>query len=316
MTTRPVSFSPGDASAPTGRAVPTPREVEAIGVIGLDIGKSGRATLMNQIGAALGIPPGGWHRQARLFDGDDVRLRWLLASLANQHQARLIANNLARAGRYVHVNLMLTMVSAAREFDRSLTAQGTELVETYHCGGLDFLWDNKQRLGLPLSVTNAWKPVPAFTNLETNHLVHPARIPAYDQLMAYGAQIASSFSYSLQRSLRRELGDQATPVLAAASRLAVVVWQAYAFLAPGGNPYDAKKPLRDQLGQHFGHGSALGYYVHKAKEKEEKRTPSLDDILTDHSLDHLEWLQSAKTRAAETFFLEQLLKRARELLPS
>jgi hypothetical protein len=42
---------------------------------------------------------------------------------------------------------------------------------------------------------------------------------------------------------------------------------------------------------------------------------SLDDIVTDHTLDHLEWVRSAKTRAAETLFLERLLKRARELLP-
>jgi hypothetical protein len=91
------------------------------------------------------------------------------------------------------------------------------------------------------------------------------------------------------------------------------VWQAYAFLAPGGSPYDPKKTLRDQLGQHFGHGTALGYYAHKAEE--EKRPPGLDDILSDHSLDHLEWLHSAKPRAAETLFLERLLKRARQLLP-
>ncbi len=34
--------------------------------------------------------------------------------------------------------MMLALVSAAREFDRSLTATGTALIETYHSGGLDF----------------------------------------------------------------------------------------------------------------------------------------------------------------------------------
>lgn len=314
MTSERPTFSSGDSSAPMGSAVPTPREVEAIGVIGLDIGRDGRVTFMNQIGAVLGIPPGGWHGQAKLFDGSDVRLRWLLAKLADQRQAKLIADNLARAGRFVHVNLMLTMVSAAREFDRSLTANGAALVETYHSGGLDFLWENKSRLGLPHAVTQAWRPVPAFTNLETNNPVHPARIPAHDQLVAYGAQIASSFSYSFQVSLRREFGDQAVPTMASVSRLALLVWQAYAFLAPGGNLYDANKRLGDQIGQHFGQSSALGYFAQKARQ--EQRPPSLDDILTDHSLDDLEWLRSAKTRAAETLFLEQLLKRARRLLPN
>jgi hypothetical protein len=313
MTAQRLSFTLSDASTSAGAAVPTAREIEAIGVIGLDIGKSDRVALMNQIGAVLGIPPGGWHGQARLWEGDDIRLRALLARLANPHQAKLIADNLARAGRYVNVNLMLTLVSAAREFDRSLTARGAALVETYHSGGLDFLWENKKRLGLPHSVTKAWRPVPEFTNLETNNPVHPAKIPAYDQLMAYGAQIASSFSHSFQQSLRREFGDQAIIAMAGASRLALLVWQAYAFLAPGGNFFDSKKSLRDQIGQHFGHASALGYYADRARE--EKREPSLDDILKDHSLDHLEWLRSAKTRVAETLFLEQLLKRSRELLP-
>lgn len=246
------------------------------------------------------------------MEGGDVRLRGLLARLADQRQAKLVAANLARAGQYVHVNLVLTLVSAAREFDRSLTATGAALVETYHSGGLDFLWENKTRLGLPHSVTKAWRPVPAFTNLESNHTVHPAKIPAYDQLMAYGAQIASSFSYNFQHNLRTAFNEGAATAMASASRLALLVWQAYAFLAPGGDRYDAKRPLRDQLGQRFGHRSALGYYATKAQH--EGRPPSLDDIVVDHALDHLEWLRSAKTRAAETLFLEQIVKRVRQLL--
>jgi hypothetical protein len=284
-----------------------------MGVIGVDIRKSGRVTLMNQIGTALGMPTGGWHGQAKLFDGEDIRLRWLLARMVKKRQAKLIADNLGRAGRYVHGNLMLTLTSAAREFERSLTAQGTELIETYHQGGLDFLWENRNRLGLPNSVLKTWKEKSQFENKESGSLVHPAKIPAYDQLMAYGAQIASSFSHNFRQSLRREFREQADTAMASASRLTLLVWQAYAFLAPGGNPYNPEKRVRDQLGQHFGHSSALGFYAHKAKE--EKRPASLQDILTDDSLDHLEWLHSAKTRAAETLFMERLLKRARELLP-
>ena len=82
---------------------------------------------------------------------------------------------------------------------------------------------------------------------------------------------------------------------------------------PTHSHYEPSKRLRDQLGQHFGHRSALGFYAYRAKEG--GRPASLDDILTDGSLEHLEWFRSAKTRAAEAFFLERLLKRARELLP-
>jgi hypothetical protein len=51
--------------------------------------------------------------QAKLFDGDDIRLRGLLARFANERQAKLIASNVDRAGRYVHVNLMLAVECGA-----------------------------------------------------------------------------------------------------------------------------------------------------------------------------------------------------------
>jgi hypothetical protein len=312
MTSDPITFSPPDASAPTGPAIPTAREIEAMGVIGLDLETSARATLMNQIGGFLGMPPGGWHGQAKLFESGDIRLKALLGRLADEKQAKLVGDNLSRAGPYVHVNMMLALVSAAREFDRSLTATGTAPVETWHSGGLDFLWENRKRLGLPNSVLKTWRPVPEFPSPETGKPVHPAKIPAHDQLMAYAAQISSSFNHSFQHNLRRDFGEKADAALGSASRPALIVWQAYAFLAPGGR-FDPKKKLRDQLGRSFGSGAALGYYAHKAKD--EKRKPRLDDILTDHGLERLEWFHSAKTRAAETLFLELLLKRARQLLP-
>jgi hypothetical protein len=134
-----LTFSGADASAPPGPAAPSAKELQAIGVIGLDIKRAGRVLLMNQIGSLLRIPPGGWHGQAKLFEGDDIRLRGLLVRLANEHQAKLVAANVDRAGRYTHVNIMLAMVSAAREFDCSLTATGTRLVDSFNEGGLDFL---------------------------------------------------------------------------------------------------------------------------------------------------------------------------------
>ena len=128
-----------------------------MGVLGLDLRRAGRGALMDQIGAVLAIPHGGWHGQARLFDGPDLRLRWLLRRLSKEHEAKLVAGNLARAGRYVTVNLMLAVVSAAREADPSLTATGTDMVETFNEGGLDFLWREKNKLGLPGAITQAWQ---------------------------------------------------------------------------------------------------------------------------------------------------------------
>ena len=284
-----------------------------MGILGIELGKEGRTTLMNQISAALGIPRGGWHGQAKLFEGGDVRLRGLLARLTNAHRAQLIADNLARAGRYVDVNLLLVLVSAAREYGGSLTATGTATINTYHQGGLDFLEKSKSRLGLPRSILQTWEPADTLLNHETGHTVYPERIPAHDQLLAYAAQASSSFTHEFKTNLRRSFGDQALPALTSASRLATLVWQAYAFLAPGGERFNPHRKLREQLGKPFGHGSALGYYAHLAAR--EKRAPSLNDILTDSGLKSLEWFHSAKTRAAETLFLEQLLKQARALLP-
>jgi hypothetical protein len=310
----PPTFS-GDASPTTGPAVPTAREVQVIGVIGRDMDRLGRVTLMNQIGRFLGIPPGGWHNQAKLFDGDDVRLAGLLDNLIDERTAALIAGNLEHAARYVHGNVMMTLVTAHREGHKSLTATGTKLIDTYDDGGLDFLESEKKRLGLPHAIIDTWKPVGEFTSLESKakKKVNPEQIPARDQVLAYAATIASRFAHHFKAALRHEFGKDAESALGGASRMSLLVWQAYTFLAPGGNPYNHRKKLSHQIGQRFGQGSALGYFAHKAKQ--EKRSPSLDDILTDHALDHLEWLHSAKTRAAETLFMERLQKRARELLP-
>lgn len=307
-----TTYSTADTDPPPGPAVPSAREVETMGVIGLDMGRGDRVRLMNHIGAVLGVPAGGFHGQARLFKGNEVRLLGLLLRLANERQAKRIAENMGRAASYVQVNSLLALVSAAREFDQSLTATGTEMINTFKQGGLDFLDQQKDRLGLPRTILRTWKPAVPLRNPETGNMVYPERIPAHDQMLAYAAQISASFRNNFEQNLRREFGDQAQAALAA-SRPALLIWQAYAFLAPGGNPFKPTVGLRQQLGRRFGHHSALAYYAHGAKN--ESRAPSLDDIVTDHSLDHLEWVRSSKTRAAETLFLEHLLKRARELLP-
>lgn len=310
-----LTYTFADTSPPSGAPVPSARELHAMGVLGLDMGRSARVTLMNQVGAVLHMPPGGFHGQAKLFEANDIRLRGLLARMARETQAKPMAANLDRAARYTHVNILLTFVSAAREFDESLTAHGTALVNTFDEGGLDFLWLEKDNLGLPKSVTRSWEEVPPFKNLESKakREVHPANIPARDQLLAYAAQIGASFNRNFKASLRAEFGDQAQSALSTGSRAAVLVWQAYAFLSPGGNKYDPNKSLRAQLGQRFGHRAALGLYANRSQQG--GAPPSLDDIVKDESLNQLEWFRSAKTRAAETLFLEWLLKRARQLLP-
>ncbi len=76
---------------------------------------------------------------------------------------------------------MLALVVAARGHHGALTAAGDHLINSYSEGGLDFLWDEKEKLGLPRSVTRAWQPVEQFVNPESIREIHPAKIPAYDQ---------------------------------------------------------------------------------------------------------------------------------------
>jgi hypothetical protein len=310
--TPPLSLSID--SPPTGPAIPSAKEVQAMGVIGLDIGKAGRKTLMNQIGAALGIPPGGFHGQAKLFDGHDVRIVALLAKLAKEQAAKRIAANLYRAGRYTNVPLMLAAVTTAREHSKGLTASGDRMIDSFNEGGLDFLWAEKNRLGLPNSVTKPWvERLPKIINPETGNRVEAAWIPAHDEFLAYAAQIGASYNHNFKSNLKVALGTEADGALSRASRPAVLAWAAYAFLAPGGREFDPKKTLASQLGQHFGSRTALDYVAQLAKKAGGK--PDLDLLIKDPQLNHTEWVRSAKTRAAETLFLERLLKRARELLP-
>src|SRR5262245_38030578 len=91
MTAETLTFS-GDDSAPEGSAIPTADELQAIGQLGTELHRGGRVTLMNQIGGFLGIPAGGWNGQVRLFDGNDIRLRWLLAKLAKERYAKLVSD--------------------------------------------------------------------------------------------------------------------------------------------------------------------------------------------------------------------------------
>ncbi len=54
MSAELTDFSISDTVAPVGGFAPTSRELQALGVIGLDMGQANRAILMNRIGAVLG----------------------------------------------------------------------------------------------------------------------------------------------------------------------------------------------------------------------------------------------------------------------
>jgi len=292
---------------------PSEDEVRGMGVFGLEMGRTSRAAIMNDIGAALLIPTGGFGGQSRLFVKGDIRLVGLLALMTRESAAKSIAANLSRAGQNTSTNVLLTLVTASREHASALTATSDRLIDSWDEGGLDFLWKTKDQLGLPKSITGKWSPVPKFKSPETHSWVYPAYIPARDQTVVYGAQIAASFQRSFKPHLGKELGSDPDVALAASSRVARLIWQAYAFLAPGGRAYDPKQPVRAQLGQTFGSQTALSYVVANGRATDAAAPVNLSKIFQDPELNHTEWVRSAKTRVAETLFLERLLTTLREL---
>ena len=284
---------------------PSGADLAHLGRLGLMMGRGPRASLMNALGARLLLPAGGFSGQARLFVKGDLRLLGLLALMAHQSAAKAMAFNLARVVRYTDTHVLLALVTAAREHASALTTTSDQLIDSWHEGGLDFLWKTRGRLGLPASITSHWEPVPHFVSPETHRAVYPAYIPARDQTIVYAAQIGSSYQLSFKARVETELGARSADALASLSRAARLVWQAYAFLAPGGRRYDNALPVRVQLGRGFGVQTALGYLL--ARARVETRPLDLDRVVTDPALNGTEWIRSAKTRVAEALFLERLL---------
>lgn len=103
-----------------------------------------------------------------------------------------MAANLARALRFIPGDLMLRVVTVARENSGgALTSVSMEKIDSWDRGGLDFLFAEKDRLGLPRSITGMWEQIDPFKSPETRNYVQPARIPARDQVIAYAALLRS-----------------------------------------------------------------------------------------------------------------------------
>lgn len=291
--------------------LPSAAELQALAALGAKAAKTDRTTSMNAIGNVLGVPEQGWPSgQSRLFDHGDVRLVWLLRRLARDGLAKRVASNVERVARHVDVDCMLTLAVAAREHSSSIGAVSTATIDSWEEGGLDFLWKQKDQLGLPESVTGTWRPRATFLSPETNREVYPAYIPERDQVLAYAAQMASSFRNCMTRfhAWMREQGKGDST----AFRVATLIWKSYAFLAPGGGSYDDTKPFAGQAGQKFGCFSALTY-VAKTPSPIEIGPNYLNRILSDAQLNSLEWVRIAKARVAEALYLEHLLVSVREL---
>ncbi len=315
-----ISFSRSvleEESLKPGQA-PTADQIKSMGVLGLAFGRTDRIAAVNDIGANLYVPKGGWpNAQASLFEKNDIRLNGVFALMARETPAKHIAENLASAARSSHANVMLTMVTAQREHSTSITASGEKMVDSFWEGGLDHLWKSKDHLDLPKSLTSRWKEIKPYFNPDFHpghgrvpKMVYPASIPARDQILAYAGQTGRSFD-GFKKLVAKELG---TGALSRLSRIGALVWQAYAFLAPGGNAFDPKQSVRSQMHQGFGITTALGYIAHVSRADGPGAIVDLDRVFSDEILNHSAWIQSAKVRSVETLFLERLFAAVSQLM--
>lgn len=218
-------------AAPSGGTVPTARELQAFAAWNAKSAQSERIRLMNEICGLLGVPAGGWTSpQSRLLDRGDVRLVWLLRRLARKRSAENTVENLQRTTRFVDAEVMLTLVTAARENAGSVGAVTMQPIDTWSEGGLDFLWEERDRLGLPRSITSQWRQVAPFVSPETGSVVHPAEIPARDQVLAYAAQMNASFRNGQSR-YRQWLASQASSSFPSdGCRVAMLIWKACSYV--------------------------------------------------------------------------------------
>lgn len=203
---------------------------------------------------------------------------------------------------------LLTLITASREHIGSVTANSDEAINTFSKGGLDYLGAEMYGLGLPRSITSQWEAQGWALNPESNSQVRPARIPAKDQVLAYAAQINASFEQRFKLYLRECIGDNASAALNRSARAAILVWKAYAFLAPGGSPFKTNVTVSAQLGQRFGIRTCLQYLKSKNPDL------TLEAVVTDPALNGCEWIRIAKVRTAESLFLERVLATTRDLL--
>jgi hypothetical protein len=291
---------------------PTAKEFQALAELGAKASKPDRVALMNTIGTLLGIPNGGWPAgQSRLFDQGDLRAIWLLRRLARPGLAKAVAQNVDRVTKFVDADVFLTIATAAREQKDSIGALSSTPIDSFEEGGLDHLWKQKNQLGLPASVTNDWKRIEPFISDETHREVNPAWIPARDQVLAYAAQMTSSYRNVVKR--HEDWVRTKTLAPSACGRVASMIWKTYAFLAPGGPEFDSAKTVEMQTGQKFGCFTALTYFS-LAPSSAALGVDYLNAILTNKHINAIEWVRIAKARVAEALYLEHLLREARAVM--
>jgi hypothetical protein len=280
--------------------------------------KSERVDILKPILKRFGINSNGFRsqkgggrklyqkRQSKIIDigVKNNALLPLIKKLSNKKSSKVVSNKLSQVKNIfpdqTRLNLVLVLITSWREGTSHVTTQKTKLIHTYwDDAGLDFLWKQRNKLGLPSSVLRKWKKRPSFINPETGKRVFPGAIPAKDLVLAYAATNRYKFKifeFHVKKILGKKAGNATLKKLKPDARM---FWTAFAFLRPGGAPFGKAK------GQGFGAKAAVGYLAAKAKNK--GRDLDLNDILTERYLHRYGAIRNAKARAVEAVYLESFL---------
>ncbi len=267
-----------------------------------------RASLAT-LAARFGVPEGGFGGQVSLEHGGRPRLSWAMTRLFDEAHERALTANL-RAAASIHPDRALLLAVTMREHPSSWTARGLARIDSYAEGGLDHLGGDLDALVgvVPPRVLARWEPAEPALGRERGrtHAIHPARIPAADQLVAYAATLRLREA-RFESHVREVFGAEAEALLARCAPDARRAWIQATFGRPGRTRYDeARQRFEVSAGPpHRERPSAFGAL--ERIRSEARRTgaePSLDAILTDPMLARYATFQRARTTALEARLLE------------
>lgn len=195
--------------------------------------------------ARFGVPAGGFEGQTNLYGGSNLPVAWwtLRGALGDpagrsepsERAAARMADDLERATMVTDDPALLLAVTM-REHPSAWTAgRGEDRVETFSEGGLDYLGDHLDAIlrRVPREArTGRWEVGPAFESGETGERVHPAVIPAADQLVAYAAELERAEA-TFETLVTEVYGTDAPEALDSLSPDERRAWVQFTFGRPG-----------------------------------------------------------------------------------
>ena len=295
------------------------------------VGPDGAALIsdiLDEVSRHYSIPPHTYARTSVYLGPGRPTLHRLLRNafltvgdpdVSQEDASRLVANY-ARA-EPIYSDLAMLTVVVLREHDSGLLATSTHRIDTYEEGGLDQLAREMRRMEfLPADIQARWIPaVPGKATERVTRVVHPALIPARDQMIAYAAMLRRRENI-FRGHVRNLLPTRGASMLAAMTVPERRVWTQLAFGRQGGHAF---RPARNEhraalaaeahqfAGNHAGLVTVLGALAYADSQQSAGNTftryqPTLGSILDNEIFSNMASVRIARVRAVEADVLERL----------